>query len=156
MNTSQPSVIPYIEYDSSKIYISKSNIHGRGILAKENIESQTTIEIFPLLPLQFRTAYQFDQTIINYALINDSCKCVECQKHGHVIYFPMGYGGLYNYAVPNHTYNAFLDVHFDELYAKIIAYKKIEKNEEITLNIEESYIFKQLEIQKKNENQSRN
>jgi hypothetical protein len=147
----QQQQIPYIEYDCSKIYISKSYIHGRGVLAREAISSQSVIEVFPILPLHFRTNYQFDQTIINYALINDSCKCAECQKHGYVIYFPMGYGGLYNYAVPNEFYNAFLDINFEHFYGKIIAYKNIEKDEEITLNIEDSYLYKQLE-KNKNEN----
>jgi hypothetical protein len=147
----QQNQIPYIEYDCSKVYIAKSYIHGRGVLARENIDSQTTIETFPIFPLQFRTNYHFDQTILNYSLVNDSCKCGECQKHGYVIYLPMGYGGLYNYAVPKELYNAFLDINFEHFYAKIIAYKNIQKDEEITLNIEDSYVYKQLE-KSKNEN----
>jgi SET domain-containing protein len=144
-----------IVFDSSKIYIDKSNIHGRGVFAREDISQDEIIEIFPIVPIQFRTNYQFDPAIINYSFINDACNCEECKKHGHIIYLALGYGGLYNFAnLPDNKYNAYTDINYSSYYGIIKANRNINKDEEILLNIKNSFYFKQITSYENTSNQT--
>lgn len=137
-----------INYDSSLIYVASLENNNRGVFAKQNISKNTVVEIFPIVPLKFRTVYQFDANIIHYSYINDTCKCQECEKHGSIIYFPLGYGGIYNYASNNKESNISIKINYEKFYGETIAIADISKDEELISNFEESYIYRQINSQK--------
>lgn len=138
-----------IKYDSSKVYIDKSEHHPRGVFAKKPFSKDETIEIFPITPIQFRTKYQFDKGVLNYAFINDSCQCQECMKHGYVLYLPMGYGGIYNYS-SQEKHNAKIVLFYESFFAKVIATKDISIDTEIITNFSDTYIYRQMSMNNEN------
>lgn len=139
-----------IKFSLSKIYVAKAKNHPRGVFAKTDIEENETIEIFPITPMQFRTEYQFDKGVLNYVYVNDSCECKECSKHGHVMFLPMGYGGIYNFTNETES-NAKIVMFYESFFAKVIATKKIEKDEEVLTNFADTYFYRQM-LKSQNEN----
>jgi hypothetical protein len=133
-----------VNYDSSLIYVSPLE-NNRGVFAKQSIFKDTIAETFPIVPLKFRTEYQFDPTIMHYSYVNDACECQECKKHGSIIYFPMGYGGMYNYSSDQNS-NITIKIHYDKFYGEVISTKDITKDEELLSKFEESYIYRQIQI----------
>jgi hypothetical protein len=130
--------MPNINYDSSNVYVGKSEIHLRGVFAKKDMEFNTAIEVFPITPTFFRTKYQADPQILSYGFVNDGCPCKECQKHGYVIYLSSGYGSMYNHQPES---NARLELNYKDLYGKIIAKKHIRKDEEIFISYPSTALF---------------
>lgn len=135
---STQSQMPNINFDSSNIYVGKSDIHLRGVFAKEDMASNTTIEVFPITPTFFRTKYQADPQILSYGFINDGCPCKECAKHGYVIYLASGFGSMYNHQPEP---NAKIELNYRDLYGKIIAKKSIRKDEEIFITYPSTFLF---------------
>lgn len=134
-----------LKFDSSKVCVKFSDIHGRGVFTKQPIELNEVIEIFPLTPCVFRTNYQGDPTVIHYGFVNDNCPCEECKKHGPQIYLSSGYGNMYNHQEAE-TCNARLEIDFNELYGKVIANKTIKIDEEIVIDYGPNYNFPQGKI----------
>tara|TARA_B100002019_G_C21167295_1_gene546539 strand:- start:490 stop:969 length:480 start_codon:yes stop_codon:yes gene_type:complete len=134
-----------INFDSSKVCVKFSDIHGRGVFAKETFDMHTVLEVFPITPCVFRTNYQGDPTVVHYSFINDACDCEECQKHGFLIHLSSGYGNMYNHQHPENC-NARLEINYKELYGKVIAIKTIRMNEEITVYYGPQYNFPEGEI----------
>lgn len=130
--------MPDIAYDSSNIYVGKSEIHLRGVFAKKDMEFNTVVEVFPITPTFFRTKYQADPQILSYSFINDGCPCQECKKHGYVIYLSSGFGSMYNHQPES---NARVELNYKDLYGKIIAKKFIHKDTEIFLSYPSTSLF---------------
>jgi SET domain-containing protein len=131
--------IQVVDYDNTKIYIKQSSIHGIGVFAKEIIKKDDIIEVFPIVPMSFRTHYQGDARIVDYSTIR-FCECEECKRHGYVIFMRFGYGGLYNHQ-DNH--NAFLAIDYNQFYGKCVATTDIEKDDEIFINYGDQYVFRE-------------
>jgi hypothetical protein len=132
-------------FDNSKVYVNRSRTTGRGVFAKDKIIKGDLIERFPILPLEFRTKYQFDQGVIHHSIIKDSCQCADCAKHGYVMYYAHGFGSLYG-ATNKNDANAEYHIFYDNFYGEIIATQDIDKNQEILTDIEMSYMYKQFKM----------
>jgi SET domain-containing protein len=135
-----PENLPDIKYDNTKVYVQFSDVHGRGVFAKNPIELHDVIETFPITPCLFRTNYQGDPTVIHYSFVNDACHCEECNKHGPLIYLSSGYANMYNHQDPESS-NARFEINFKELYGKVIANKTIKIDEEILVDYGPHYSF---------------
>ena len=131
-------ILPDIKYDCSKVYIKLSEVHARGVFAKEDIKYNDVIEIFPITPSYYRTKYQGDAQVIAYGFVNHACHCEECKRHGYLIYISSGYGNMYNHQP---DFNASYEINFQQLYGTIRAVKPIEKDEEIFINYSSTYLF---------------
>jgi len=138
----------FMNFISTDVYakIIDQEKYERGVFAKKDIPLNTIVELFPIIPLRFRTEYQFDPTIIHYSYVNDTCECQECKKHGSIIYFPMGYGGIYNYSSDQNS-NITIKIYYDKFYGEVISTKNISKDEELLSKFEESYIYRQVNSQ---------
>ena len=130
--------MPSIDYDSTNVYVGKSEVHLRGVFAKKDMGFNTTVEVFPITPTFFRTKYQADPQILSYSFINEGCPCQECKKHGYVIYLPHGYGSMYNHQPES---NARIELNYKDLYGKVIAKKPIRQNEEIFITYPSTVLF---------------
>lgn len=130
--------MPSIDYDSTNVYVGKSEVHLRGVFAKKHMEFNTVVEAFPITPTFFRTKYQADPQILSYSFINEGCPCQECKKHGYVIYLPHGYASMYNHQPES---NARIELNYKDLYGKIIAKKSIHKDEEIFISYPSTALF---------------
>jgi len=130
--------MPSIDYDSTNVYVGKSDVHLRGVFAKTDMELNTVAEVFPITPTFFRTKYQADPQILSYGFVNGGCPCKECQKHGYVIYLSSGYGSMYNHQPQS---NARIELNYKDLYGKIITTKRIHKDEEIFITYSSTELF---------------
>lgn len=126
-----------IVFSNLGISVKQSYIHGIGVFAEKNFHSNDIIEIFPIVPMSFRTNYQGDARVLDYGAIK-FCECDECKRHGYAIFMRFGYGSLYNHQDNN---NASLYVDYNKFYGKCTAIKNIEAGEEITINYGDQYIF---------------
>lgn len=126
-----------IVYESDKVYSKKSDIHGLGVFAKKSIKSSETIEVFPIIPLSFRTSYQGDGRVIDYSVVKQ-CDCEECKRHGYVIFLRLGYGGLYNH---QDNFNAELIMDYKNLIGTCKAISNIDIDDEIVINYGINYRF---------------
>ena len=142
----QPQIeLPNIRFDSSKVYVKFSNVHGRGVFAKEPIEAGSYIEIFPLTPASFRTKYQGDFNFVHYAFVNSACPCEECKRHGYLIYISSGFANMYNHQTPPKN-NAKFIMDYKNLCGKVEALKIIKKDEEILVDYGPKFSFPDGEI----------
>lgn len=136
---------PNDKFDCSKVYVQFSDVHGRGVFAKEPIDAGDVIEKFPLTPAIFRTNYQGDPVVIHYSFINDTCNTEECKKHGYMIYLSSGYSDMYNHQSAEGV-NARFEINFKQLYGEVIATHTIKKDEEILVDYGPNYNFPQGEV----------
>lgn len=141
INSKSDKKIEDMVFNHTDVYVKKSGVHGLGVFANKNFKLNDIIEIFPMLPLSFRTKYQADQVVYQYAYVNYTCECNECKRHGYLIYLPMGYGNLYNHQEGTQT-NAKINTYFENFYAEVVAIQPIEKDSEIFLNYGLRYLFK--------------
>lgn len=142
---------------SSKVYLQRNNMTGKGMYAKHKILKDDIIETFPLVPMQYRTNYMHDKALYGMVFSNLSCQCTECIKHGHVLYIPGGYAAFYAPAHQDDSINATFDMDYPTFHGSVLATKEIAADEEIRIDLREFFFFKQYLIQKSefnNENQS--
>jgi uncharacterized protein len=126
-----------IEYPiNNKVFIGKSDVHFRGVIASQPVKIGEIIERCPLVPLSNRSRYQYDPTVWNYMYGHTNCDCKECKNHGFVFYMVLGYGMIYNH---KDEPNASWVFHYDHFYADLIASKDIEKEEEIFVSYGDKY-----------------
>ena len=123
---------------STDLSVRPSQIHGVGVFAEKNFKTEDVIEIFPIVPLSFRTHYQGDARVLDYSAVK-YCECEECKKHGYVIFIRLGYGGLYNH---QDNENADLFIDYNQFYGKCVAKKNIVAGEEIFINYGPNYVFR--------------
>lgn len=128
-----------VKFTSENILVQPSQVHGLGVFATKNFQPEETIEIFPIIPLSFRTNYQGDARVLDYSAVK-FCECEECKKHGYVIFMRLGYGGLYNHQDTN---NAKLFIDYNQFYGKCVAEKNISQGEEIFINYGPHYVFRE-------------
>ena len=131
------TTIDYDESFSKFVYVKKSDVHGIGVFSDKNFKPAETIEVFPIIPLYFRTYYQGDLRVVDYSTIK-YCECSECKRHGNVIYLRLGYGGIYNHQDFN---NAEITIDFNKMIGTCVATKDIELNSEIFINYGPAYHF---------------
>jgi hypothetical protein len=68
-----------------------------GVFAKRNFSKNELIECSPIFNLDWRSKYQNDIKIKQYAFTNNiNCKCADCKTHGYVYYIALGYASIYN------------------------------------------------------------
>ncbi len=82
---------------SEKIKLQASPVHGTGVFAAQNINSNEVIEVSPLLRLDWKLKYTHDRVIRDYCWMNKSCQCEDCKINGPALYIALGYGSLYNH-----------------------------------------------------------
>lgn len=116
---------------NSKILVKNSEHRPRGVFANSKIEKNELIERCPLIPLSFRSRYNYDPQIWQYCYTSKKCECKECQTHGFIFYMVLGYGMVYNHSLTN---NADIIFNYENLYMDVIANRNIEINEEIYVN----------------------
>jgi hypothetical protein len=126
-----------ILFHSDNVYVSESKIHGIGVFAKKNLTIRENIEVFPIVPLPFRTHYQGDGRVIDYSVVKQ-CPCEECKKHGLLIFLRLGYGGIYNH---QDNPNAELSMDYAKTMGICKAIKNINKDEEIFINYGPNFHF---------------
>jgi hypothetical protein len=114
----------------TKIKIQKSNLHNQGVFASKDILEGERGRVCPLLQLGWRSKYQSDPTIKNYMWINKKCDCKDCKIHSPVVYFPMGYGSLYNHS---NEPNVSVEIKWEEQIATFKALKTILVEEELLI-----------------------
>lgn len=128
------------KFFSGNLYVQNSEVHGRGVFANKPFSKDEIIEVFPLVPLAFRTRYQGDFGIFAYCFINDKCPCEECKRHGNVIHMGMGYSAVYNH---QDSPNAEMNIDFSKLIGTVVALKNIEKDSEIFIKYKDQDVFPQ-------------
>ena len=99
------------------------------------------VEIFTLMPLQYRVRYQHDPAILSLAFVHDTCDCQDCSKHGPTLFIPQGFACLYSLRENSQSNSRFV-LDYDNFHGKIVATKNIKKDEEILGRIEEQFYFK--------------
>jgi SET domain-containing protein len=125
-----------IFYVSPKVQVKRSDIHGYGVFAVEQIEKDTTIEISRLLRLGWRMMYQNDPVIRDYCWGNLGCACEQCKIHGPHSFIALGYGSLYNHA---DTPNTEIKFDFEKGVMTITAVREIKMGEEVLVSYGENY-----------------
>lgn len=143
--------------DSSKVTLMRSSHDGKGVYTNQDIKKDDIIETFPIMPLQYRTQYMHDMSILSHCFCNASCKCQECQKHGHILYLGGGYGMFYRPSSVEDI-NATFQINYQLFYGQVIATKDIVAGGEICIGLQEFYMYQiinqQKELVTKNENRS--
>lgn len=121
---------------SEKIKLQPSPVHGNGIFAVENINTNEMIEISPLIKLDWKLKYHYDRVIRDYCWMNRQCPCEDCKINGPSLYLALGYGSMYN-----HHDNPNTNVKLD--YTKAIIFIKatndIQKGDEIFVSYGTKY-----------------
>lgn len=117
-----------------ELYINKSDIHGLGVFARSKISNRSIIERCNTIPLEFRNKYHKDSTIMNYCYSFDKEDSLVAD-HGRKLYLLTGHGLLYNHSS---SPNARWLFDSENMIAKLIATKDIDKDSEITVNYNNS------------------
>ncbi len=106
------------------LFISTSNLHGRGVFTTEAIAKGNTIEVCPVIPLPTQQLQWIDKTILyDYYFEWD-----DNEMAGALV---LGYGSIYNHSrTPNARY--LVDLQAGTL--DVFSIKDIEAGEEITFN----------------------
>jgi|694.fasta_scaffold28812_9 hypothetical protein len=128
-----------ILFSSKNLSVRPSQIHGIGVFADKDFYPEETVEVFPIIPLSFRTHYQGDARVLDYSAVK-YCECEECKKHGYVIFMRFGYGGIYNH---QDKPNAKLFIDYGDYYGKCIADSHIKAGDEIFIDYGPNYIFRE-------------
>lgn len=131
------SEINNLECYAKFVYVNKSSVHGIGVFASKSFQPTEIIEVFPIIPLYFRTHYQGDARVIDYCVVKN-CECEECKRHGAVLYLRLGYGGIYNHQDEN---NAEITIDYKNLLGICRATRNIQVNDEVFINYGLSYRF---------------
>jgi SET domain-containing protein len=132
-----PTTLPdIIKGTSIKVEVRKSSVHGYGVFAKEPVNAGELIEECKLLRLGWRSNYQHDPIISDYAWGNKSCNCDECKMHGFPKYMALGLGSIYNHSDQPNTKQK-LD--FETETMSVWANKDILPGEEIFVNYGSKY-----------------
>lgn len=143
--------------DISKVSLMRNSRDGKGVYANQDIDKDNIIETFPVMPLQYRTQYMHDMSILSHCFCSTSCQCQECQKHGHVLYLAGGYGMFYKPSSVENI-NATFKMNYPSFYGQVIATKNIAAGEEICVGLQEFYMYQIINQQKDrvaaNENRS--
>ena len=134
-----------IVYDSSRVEVGTSRVHGRGVFAKETILANELVERFPIVPCAFRVRYQGDPMILSSTLIHTTCPCDECKNHGWKMYMQGGFGIFYNHQDRN---NSILRVNWDMLYAEVKSIGVIEAGKEVYVDYGNNYPWEMAGIEK--------
>lgn len=132
----------------SKIIVKKSQIHGRGVFAIQDIDIDEIVERCPLVPLSFRSRYHSDPQIYNYLYSQPPCPCNECKNHGFIFHMVLGYGMLYNH---QDNSNGIWKFYWEYGYADIIANKAIKSGDEIFVDYGTKYFNNKEKIELNNE-----
>jgi hypothetical protein len=73
------------------------NYANLGVFAKRNFSENELIECSPIFKLDWRSKYQKDSSVMQYAFTtNTKCQCNECKTHGYNLYICLGYASIYN------------------------------------------------------------
>lgn len=126
-----------IECDSSNIYVKPSEVNGLGVFARKKFLPQDIIEVFPIVPLAFRTFYQGDSVLMDYSIVK-YCECDECKRHGKAIFLRLGYGALYNH---QDNFNADLSIDYANFLGRCVCHRPIEQDQEIFINYGPNFKF---------------
>lgn len=133
----QEKEIPQVSFgEVKKIKFYMSPIHGRGVVATQDIEQNEIIERCPLIPLMHRSRYQTEPNIWRYCYPKPLCDCTECNNHGFLFFMVTGHGMIYNHQDNN---NARMQFNFKELYVDVIAVRPIKSGEEVFVTYGEEY-----------------
>lgn len=105
---------------ATKLIITKSDIHGWGISASEDIEEKEILEEVPFIKVPLSEISSYSITY-KYTYYFSETHCI----------LPFGHAGLYN-----HSYSPNADFELDENKQTITHYstKKIKKGQEIFIN----------------------
>jgi hypothetical protein len=125
-----------IVYNSTRVNIGMSKVHGRGVMATETILANELIERFPLVPCAFRVRYHGDPMILSSTLIHTTCPCDQCKEHGWKMYLQGGCGMFYNHQDTN---NAVVRVNWDMLYAEVKSITTIPQGKEVYVDYGSNY-----------------
>ena len=109
------------------LYIAESLVRGRGVFIAENIDSESLIEICPLLIIPPEQVAAIHKTIIHdyYFLLPNS---------GGAACIPLGYGCLYNHS---ETPNAEVRIDMENEQIEIHAIKNILAGAEIFIDYQD-------------------
>jgi uncharacterized protein len=111
---------------SNKIYISQSKIPNaeRGVFANVDIKKGERIEVCPILEIPEQELERINESILlNYIYFFGSKK--------NKLFIVLGFGSIYNHS---YTPNAEYKINYKEKIIEFISTKKIQKDEEITVN----------------------
>lgn len=138
VRSGKPEDQDIVVYDNTKVFIRDSQVHGIGVFANKSIKKDEAVEVFPIVPMSFRTNYQGDTRVLEYGVVK-FCECEECKRHGYVIFLRLGYGGIYNH---QDDHNAMITIDYGKFYGTCVAIKDIEQGDEIFINYGSQYSFK--------------
>jgi SET domain-containing protein len=128
----------------SKVYVSDSQVHGRGVYAISNIHEEETIEKCPMIKLDFSSKYHCDLKILDYVYAKPCKPCEQCKNHGYDLYMIMGYGMVYNH---QDNANAIISFDYVNLIAEITAIKDIKADSEIFISYGPMYFINKKKIE---------
>jgi SET domain-containing protein len=114
------------------LYCDKSNTHGYGVFSQTPIRLGQLIETVRIIPLEFRSKYHKDDTIINYCYAFPE-NSTEEENHGAKLFMFTGLGMMYNHQDTTQC-NAKWLWDMEQHMAKLIAIKHIQPNQEITID----------------------
>lgn len=131
-------------YMPPKCYVKTSDIHEHGVFAAKDFLPGEVIEEMKTIILDVTENTNKDWVVSRYGMLWE-CDCDICKKNGKTYYLPTGNGMLYNHAdVPN-AY-PILEKPFKRV--KMVALRKIQKDEEITFYYGSQYSIKMKDISK--------
>lgn len=123
---------------SLKIQVRKSELHGYGVFAIDDIQPDELIEESRMLRTGLRANYAHDSVLKDYVWGIHKCNCIECKSHGPVQYMGLGNISLYNHS---DTPNTRQKIDFPKELMTITAREFIPKGTEIFVNYGPKYWF---------------
>ena len=125
-----------IFYVSPKVQVKRSSVHGYGVMAIDDIEKDSVIEVSRMLRLAWRMMYQSDPVIKDYCWGNIGCTCEQCKIHGPHAFIALGYGSIYNHM---DTPNTELKLDFEKGVMTVTANRDIKNGEEVFVSYGQNY-----------------
>jgi uncharacterized protein len=106
------------------IFVDQTKEKGRGVYCSEDIDTESLIEIAPVIPLSVEDTLNIHKTTLHdyYFSWGDDQKCSA---------IALGYVSMYNHAEQP---NCYYEADFENNTIKIISNRLIEKGEELTIN----------------------
>jgi len=120
---------------SSKLHVKKSEIHGIGVFAAEDIPKGELLEISRLLKLEWRMKYQYDKVLRDYSWVSN-CQCKECQTHGQNMFLALGFGSLYNHS---DSPNTNMEINYANQTLIVVAKEDIKQGDEVFVSYGANY-----------------